>query len=162
LYSLKIDILKHKLESRRQHLARGKGWTELKNDKTKLGISLGAAFTGFIISSASSNDGYRALNTGMKTFDVALQQCGRSEWAVSLDRSMLVVPRNHIYTGRSWVTWESLSEALEKLKQKTLAGMQLGNLEAIVSELKLDSGTLRFLVVWVPKQIEVNKDIGTN
>ena len=73
---LKVDVLKYKLETERRHIARTQGFTTLRKDKKKLGISLGAGVAGLILGGALSKDKYFALNTGIETFDASLQGFG--------------------------------------------------------------------------------------
>lgn len=136
--SLKMDILKSKLEKERRHLAQGRGFTALRKNKAALGISLGAAVARMFIGRALGGNKNSALDGGLRAFDASLQDFGETQWAVSLDRKMLVMPRDQIIAGRSWVTWESFMEALQKLRQNAFAGQQLGKLEAIISVLKQD------------------------
>ena len=62
----------------------------------------------------------------------------------------MVVPRNQITYGLCWATWESLKEAMGRLRQKALDGQNLGNLEAIVSELNQDRQVRRCLRLLPP------------
>lgn len=150
--SLKIDILTSKLEKERRQLARVRGFTAFNKDKKKLGISLVGGLIGMVIMAALNNDHDEApnrdhggasntnndiaLSGGMRVFDSCLQGFGKSKWAVSLDRAMLVVPRDQIVHGRLWVPWESFIAASRNLRAKALAGQHLGDLDAIISELK--------------------------
>jgi len=146
LESLKVDIIRSKLEQERRRVARVRGVTVLKQHKRYLGLSLGLGIAGLVLGRALSGDNDLALSTGLGAFDTALQHFGKSVWAVSLDRTMLVVPRDQTTAGRFWVTWESLNEAMEKLQEGTVAGKRLGDLEAIVSELKRDHPLPRYLL----------------
>jgi len=121
LESLKVDILKSKLEKERRHAARVQGVAAIKQDKGKLGMSLGLGVAGLVLGGALSRDSNFALSTGLGAFDATLQQFGKSLWTVSLDRTTLVVPRDQITAGRFWVTWESLNKAMEKLQKSAYA-----------------------------------------
>jgi len=147
LGSLKVDIVKSKLEKEQRRVARVRGVTALKQDERKLGISLGLGFAGLVLGGALSKDSHSALGAGVGALDASLQKFGKSPWAVSLDREMLVVPTDQITAGRVWVTWESFGEAMENLRKKTLAGEQLGDLEAIVSELMQDHKIQRYPMI---------------
>jgi len=141
---LKIDILKRGLENRTKSLARQAGFKSIARD----GRKLKGGFLG--------RDGPSALAAGMSGFDGALQELGKSKWAVSLDRDLLVVPRNQIAPGRTWVTLESLLLALEELKEKARAGEQFEDLGAIVAEMK--QCRVRFVHLLIVKQLVTRID----
>ncbi len=150
LGSLKVDIVKSKLEKERRHVARVRGVAALQQDERKLGISLGLGVAGLVFGGILGQDGHSALGA----LDASLQKFGKSPWAVSLDREMLVVPRDQITAGQVWVTWESFSEAMENLRKKTLAGEQLGDLEAIISELTQDHEIQRYPLISLDRPTE--------
>ncbi len=82
----------------------------------------------------------------MSGFDGTLQELGKSKWAVSLDGDLLVVSRNQIATGRTWVTLESLLLALGELGVKARAGEQFGTIGAIGAKLKRGYSRLEYLL----------------
>lgn len=52
-------------------------------------------------------------------------------------RYPVVAPRNNITPGQQgWVTWDSIREVLIELELRAKEGACLGNLEAIISELR--------------------------
>jgi hypothetical protein len=145
LESLKIDILKSKLMKAQRDVARLRGITALRQDTRKLGIGLGLGVAGLIFGGVLTKNKYSAASTGLRTVDAFTQELGQSRWAVSLDSKMLVVPTDEVTAGRSWITLDSLSGAMETLKEKALAGEKIGDLEAIVSELRQDRLRLRYV-----------------
>ncbi len=153
--ALKIATLKRRLENRRKSLALQAGATSTK-DRQKLGIGLGvAAAVGMIFGGVIGRDKSSVLSGGVSAFKGTLQGFGESRWAVSLDRDLLVVPDNRISSGRTWVTLESLLQALEELAEKADVGGPLGGVADIISKLKLQQSKLEYLnppmrVVWRP------------
>lgn len=92
-WSLKVDILKSKLEKELRQVARTRGVEAIRMDGKKLGISLGVGVVGLFLGGAMGGDKHSMLNGGLRTFDASLQGFGEAEWAVSLDRKMLIMPR---------------------------------------------------------------------
>ncbi len=144
--SLKMGILTRGLESRRKSLARQAGLKSIARDGKKLGVSLAAAAAGIVLGGVLTRDGLSALTVGMSGFDGALQELGKSKWAVSLDRDLLVIHRNQIAPGRTWVTLESLLLALEDLREKACAGEQFGNIGSVAAKLKQGQSKLDHLL----------------
>jgi len=147
---LKIDILKLGLENRTKSLARQAGFKSIARDGRKLKAGLAAATAGIVLGGFLGRDGPSALIAGMSSFDGALQVLGKSTRAVSLDGDLLVVPRNQITPGRTWVTMGSLLLALEELKEKARAGEQFDNIGAIVAKMK--QGRARLVLLLIVKQ----------
>ncbi len=143
---LKMDILKRGLENRTKSLARQAGFKSIARDGKKLGVSLAAAAAGIVLGGVLTRDGLSALTAGMSGFDGALQELGKSKWAVSLDGDLLVIPRNQIAPGRTWVTLESLLLALGELGVKARAGEQFGTIGAIGAKLKQGHSRLKYLL----------------
>ena len=143
---LKIDILKRGLENRTKSLARQAGFKLIARDGKKLAFGLAAAAAGIVLGGVLTRDGLSALTAGMSGFDGALQELGKSKWAVSLDGDLLVIPRNQIAPGRTWVTLESLFLALGELGVKARAGEQFGTIGAIGAKLKQGYSRLEYLL----------------
>jgi len=143
---LKIDILKRGLENRTKSLARQAGFKLIARDGKKLAFGLAAAAAGIVLGGVLTRDGLSALTAGMSGFDGALQELGKSKWAVSLDGDLLVIPRNQIAPGRTWVTLESLLLALGELGVKARAGEQFGTIGAIGAKLKQGYSRLEYLL----------------
>lgn len=109
---LEISLLRQVLEKRRESVTLQSGVTSAIRDKRKLGIGLGLAVTATILGGAVGNNKYSALNDGLSALRGTLLGFGKSEWAVSLDAELRVLPRNQISAGCSWVTLESLLQIL--------------------------------------------------
>jgi len=154
---LKIDILKLGLENRTKSLARQAGFKSIARDGRKLKAGLAAATAGIVLGGFLGRDGPSALIAGMSSFDGALQVLGKSTRAVSLDGDLLVVPRNQITPGRTWVTMGSLLLALEELKEKARAGEQFDNIGAIVAKMKQSRARLVLLLI-VKQQLGTKTD----
>ncbi len=133
---LKVDILRCGLAKRTKSLARQAGFKSMGRDGKNLGVGLGAAVAGLVLGGVLTGDGLSATVAGISGFNGALQELGKSRWAVSLDPDLLVVPRHKIVPGRTWVTMESLVIALEELREKARTGEQLGNIDTVVGKLK--------------------------
>ncbi len=151
LESVKIDLLKGKLVNEQRDLARRRGVGAQIQDPRNLGIGLAVGLGGLILSALATRDKDLALSTGLRSVDGFTQGLGQSSWVVSLDREMLVAARNQAAPGRFWVTLESFSEALGLLREKALAGEKIGGLEAILSALRQDRRTLRYVLPPAPK-----------
>ncbi len=147
--SLKVDILEARLEEDRRLAAMAQGVRVLQRDQRKRSIPLRSVAAGLLRGAVVGKSVDSALYHSLAALNSSMEQVGASRWAVSLDRDMLVVPRDQIAAERFWVTWESLTEVLRRLRQKALDGKKLGNLAAIVSELKQDR-QLRGCPVWLP------------
>jgi len=151
--SLKVDLLEVKLEEERHHATMAQGSRVLKQNQLKRNITLASAAAGAIIGGISDKSFDSALFTGLSAAHSAMKAAGKSRWAVSLDRRMLVVPRDQITAERFWVTWESLKEAMGRLREKALDGKKLGNLAAIVSELRQDRQVRRCIRLLQPGRV---------
>lgn len=112
---LEVALIRQLIEKQRESLALRAGAHSAFRDKRRLGIGLGRAAVGAILAGATTNDGYSALNAGVSGFRGALLRFGTSEWAVSLDSDVRVVPRNQISAGRNWVKLETLLQGLQRL-----------------------------------------------
>jgi len=133
--SLKIAFLDHRLEAQSRSLARTRGYTSIMRDGKRLGASLGAAAIGLIFGGIVTRDKFAAINAGLSSFDATLQGLGETAWAVSLGKDLRFVPENNITPGKTWVTWESLKSVLARLKKEASQGVELGNLNSVISRL---------------------------
>lgn len=152
----KIDILKRGLENRVKLLARQAGVKSVVTDGRKLKVGLVAATAGIVLGGLLGRDGSSALIAGMSGFDGMLQELGKTKWAASLDRDLVVVPRNGITPGRNWVTLESLLLALEELKEKAYAGEEFENHGAIIAKLK--KGQTSLMRLFLVKHLDTRID----
>ena len=150
LECLKVDVLEARLEEDRRRAAIGQGFRVLKQNQLKRNITLASAAAGAIIGGILDKSIDSAWNTGLVAAHSAIKKSGETAWAVSLDRDMMVVPRDQITAERFWVTWESLKEAMGRLREKALDGKKLGNLAAIVSELRQDRQVRRCIRLLQP------------
>lgn len=141
----KIAILKRGLENRRKSLALEAGVISISRDRQKLGIGLGLTDLGMILGGAVGRDKLSVLNGGVSAFDGVLQGFGESGWAVSLDGELLIVPDNQVSSGRTWVTLDSLQQALEKLAEKGDVDRPLGGITDVISRLKLQQWKLEYI-----------------
>ena len=150
LEAAKMKILKRRLEKRRASLAHQAGLNLIARDRSKLGISLGAAIAGMILGGALGADKLSALSIGISSFDAAVQGLDKTTWAVSLGKDLTVLPKNSITAGKIWVTWKSLKSALAQLEREAFQGVALGNLDSVISRLQARK-ELVYLHSWVPK-----------
>ncbi len=132
---LKVAILKQTLLSRSQSQAIQEGITSVVRDKQKLGLSLGVAVTSMILSGGISKDKFTALKKGISAFNATAQEFGRTRFAVSLDRDLLVIPCDRISAVRKWVTLESLLAVSDELMTEASQGIPLGTLDNILQRL---------------------------
>ena len=143
---LKVDILRWGLAKRTKSLARQAGFKSMGRDGKNLGVGLGAAVAGLVLGGVLTGDGLSATVAGIAGFNGALQELGKSRWAVSLDVDLLFIPRIQIAYGRTWVTLESLLLALDELREKACAGEQFRNIGAIIARLKQGHSRLEYLL----------------
>jgi hypothetical protein len=153
---LKIDILKRGLENRTKSMARQAGFKSITRDRRKMKAGLAAAAAGAFLGGVLAKDRLSAFSYGILGFDGVLQGFGNFDWAVSLDGDLLIVPRNQVTPGRSWVTLESLLLALEKLKERVSAGERLDNISSIVAKMKRSQA--RFVHLLVIEQLLIKTD----
>ncbi len=139
---LEVALVIHLIERRREALALRAGAGSTFRDKKRLGIGLGVAAIGAILAGATTNDGYSALNAGVAGFRGALLGFGTSEWAVSLDADLRVVPRNQISAGRNWVKLEALLQFLERLTDGSdpNVGDRFGSVADVISRIRQKPG----------------------
>ena len=158
---LKMDILRWGLAKRTKSLARQADFKSMGRDGKNLGVGLVAAAAGLVFGGVLTGDGLSAAVAGMSGFDGALQELGKSKWAVSLDGDLLVVPRDQIAPGRTWVTMESLVIALEELREKARNGEQCGNVGSVIEKLKQEHSKLVHLLP-VSQWVAVPRNGGTS
>jgi hypothetical protein len=134
--SLKIGVLERALENKRVSHAKSLGFTAMKRDKGKLGLGLALAISQSFLHRTVTKDKSMALTAAVSGFNDFAQGLGNCRWAVSLDRQFIVVSQDKVFAGHIWVTWESLQNAFEELRQDTTRGEKLGNLDIIIAKLR--------------------------
>jgi len=132
--ALKIDYLQHCLDEQRKKIARRRGFILIFRDREEMRNSLLAIAGGVILGTLITRERPTALQIGMYADDM-LQKLGEARWFVSLSKEVVVAPEDSLLPGRTWVTWESLLEAMKKLKDKVLLGEKLGNLNNVIFRL---------------------------
>ncbi|MDD5095740.1 MAG: hypothetical protein PHV74_15410 [Dehalococcoidia bacterium] len=142
---LKTDILARRLTNLRKSLARQAGFESMGKDGKKLGVGIATALAGLILGGALNRNGLSALAFAMSGLDGAVQELGKSSWAVSLDQDLLVVSRDRLTPERTWVTMESLVVCLKELREKARNGEPCGNLIPMIEKLKLGHSKLDYL-----------------
>jgi len=137
--SLKIDIIKNNLEEQRKSEARQRGLSSLTKDKRAiqagLAVGIGSAIWGGLL----NKDAFSALNTGIAGFDGLVRGLGETRWYVSLANKIVVAPEDRIRPRVNWVTWGSITAALEKLKREALSGERLGNFDSVLMKLRQET-----------------------
>ena len=147
--SFKLDFLMRSLEAQRKAAARSRGATALiENQRMRRGGLLAAA-SGFILGGLVTKDTSSAFGAGMSSFNSLLQGLGETRWAVSLGKMMVVTPEDVIPSVGAWVTLESLKAALAELRQKALAGQELGGLGSLIA--KLSRGRRKLVYLSLPR-----------
>jgi len=134
--SFKIALLNHRLEEQRRSVARTRGYTSIMRDWKSLGASLGVAALDLVVEGVITKDGPTAINAGLSSFDTTLRGLGETAWAVSLGKDLTVLPVDATTSGKTWVTWESLINALAQLEREASQGVGLGTLDSIISRLQ--------------------------
>jgi len=143
--SFKPDFLMHRLEAQMKAAARSRGAAALiENQRMRRGGLLAAA-SGFIFGGLMTKDTSSAFGAGMSSFNSLLQGLGETRWAVSLGKIMVVTPEDVIPSIGAWVTWESLKAALAELRQKALAGQELGDIDSLIAKLSRSRRKLIYL-----------------
>ncbi len=145
--SLKIAAINHQLEKHRKSLARHRGITSIGRDGKRLYAGLGVAVAASLLAGIMTKDKFAAANAGLSGFDGVIQGLGETDWAVSLGRSLTIVPRGSITSERVWVTWDSLKAALVELEGGTLRGDKLGSIDNIISKLQMSKRLVRLNVL---------------
>ena len=133
---LKVSFLVYWLEDQRRSIALSRGYTSVAGDGRKLGASLLSAAGGLILTGAVTRDKFAAMNGGLSSFFATLRGLGDTDWAVSLDKHLTVLPSDNITSEKTWVTWESMKSALSQLEREAQQGACLGSLDSIISRLQ--------------------------
>jgi hypothetical protein len=144
---MKLEILQLVLENRKASQSRSLGFAHMKSDHRKLGLGLALAVSQSLLQAAIHKDGSLAIAAGISGFNHFSQGLGDASWAVSSDTQFIVVPRDKVFPGHRWVTWESLQNALRELKQDTTRGEKLGNLDVVASKLEQNKNKLVYLFI---------------
>ena len=145
--SLKMEFLKYALEKQRKAVARQRGFALLIRDRKKMGTGLAVAVGGSILGGLLAKDKYAALNAGLSGFNGVLQGIGETRWAVSLQKKLVIVPCNAIPAKGTWVTFESLINAIDDLKTEALQGKQLGTLDNFIQRIQQSRRKLIYIVL---------------
>lgn len=143
---LKLKFLDRILEKKRVVQAKDLGFAAVKKDKNKLLLGIASALGQSVLQGVMSKDPSTALEAGISGFDGFLQGLGESKWVVSLDKQFIVVPKDEVFAGHTWVTWETLHSAMEELRQRALVGESLGNLDSIIDKLKHNHSGLMYVL----------------
>lgn len=154
---LKLGVLERALENNRVSQAKQLGFTAMRRDHGKLGIGLALAVGQSLLQGAVSKDKSVALTAGISSLNGFAEGLGDSRWAVSLDRQFIVVPRDKVFSGRVWVTWESLQAAMKELKQRAIGGEELGDLDTIIDKLKHGWSKLVYLLIPVSEETHLGR-----
>jgi hypothetical protein len=137
--SLKIDIIKNCLEEQRRSGARQRGFPLLAKDKQTMQIGLAVGIGSAIWGGLLNKDAFSALNAGIAGFDGLVRGLGETRWYVSLANKIVVAPEDRIRPRVNWVTWGSITAALEKLKREALSGESLGNFDSVLMKLRQET-----------------------
>lgn len=136
--SFKVVFLSHCLERQRRHLARSRGITSVIQNKKGLveGVVMGLA--GLVRGAMISENILTAGAEGLSGFETGLRGLGETSWVLCIEKDLRVWPRKDVATrhGEKLVTWESFSKGLTELGNQALQGVELGDLDSILSKLK--------------------------
>ncbi len=132
----KVRFLTHQLEVKRRSLARDRGVTSIVKNGKGLPAALVITFAATIVTGIISKDKYTAATAGLSGLNGALQGIGETDWAVCLDRQLIVTSRNNITVGRVWFTWDSVMAVLNDLEQAAQNGVHLGDLDKVIVEIR--------------------------
>jgi len=145
--SLKMEFLKHSLEKQREAIARQRGFALLIRDRKKIATGLAVTAGLSILGAVVGKDKDAALNAGLSGLNGVLQGLGETEWAVSLDKELVIVPYKAIPAGGTWVTLESLIAAIDELKTEALQGRRLGTLDNVIQMLQQSRRKLVYIAL---------------
>lgn len=133
---LKIDIIKNNLEENRKSEARQRGFPLLTKDKRTMQAGLAVGIGSAIFGGLLNKDPFSALSAGLAGFDGLVRGLGETKWYVSLTNKITVAPKERISPQVNWVTWESITGALENLKRKARGGERLGDFDSVLIKLR--------------------------
>jgi hypothetical protein len=145
--SLKMEFLKHSLEKQREAIARQRGFALLIRDRKKIATGLAVTAGLSILGAVVGKDKDAALNAGLSGLNGLLQGLGETEWAVSLDKELVIVPYKAIPARGTWVTLESLIAAIDELKREALQGRRLGTLDNVIQMLRQSRRKLVYIAL---------------
>jgi len=97
--------------------------------------SLLVAAGGLILGGLLTGDKFEAVSAAMSGFDGMVQGFGESKWCVLLGKKISIVPEEKIPPQATWISLVSFYRELEKLKDRALAGEELGSLDDLISKL---------------------------
>ena len=143
----KVQFLTYEIDARCHSLALNRGSASITQNGKGLTLVLGIAAAAAIFGGGGNKDRYAALNTGLAGLNGALQGLGKTDWAVRLGKQLVVMPRNNITPGKVWLTWESLRAAFDELEQRAQRGARLGDLDAVIFEVKRSKNLLVYMPV---------------
>ena len=133
--SLKIETLQNCLDEQRKRVASKRGMVSLIRGKEKVSDGLIIAASSFVFGGLITRDIFKALAAGMSGFDGFLQGLGERKWYIVLGKTFSIVPEDSIPPQASWWAFDDFNRELEKLKERALAGEELGNLDDVISKL---------------------------
>ncbi len=136
----KVESMRKMIEGSIKSKARLRGMVSVRKDprllKSSILVTAGASILGGLL----TRDGWGALNSGLSSFDEALQRFGRAEWTVLLGRRIIVAASDSTPTQKPWLAWGILKTALEELQKEASAGEALGNLDDVLHRLEQRQG----------------------
>ena len=133
--SIKVDALQNYLEEQKNSAARDIGISSLIKDRKRVRDSLLVAAGGFILGGLLTRNKFGALTAGMSGFDGMVQGFGESKWYILLGKTISIVPEEKIPPQATWISLGSFYRELEELKDRALAGEELGSLDDLISKL---------------------------
>ncbi len=143
---LKIDVSNQALQDQAKSLSCSEGFRAIVRDGKKRKATLTATAVGAFACAVFGRDGFSALGSGLSVFDRALKGLANSNWAVSLDMDLRIVPQNKITPGYKLVTLSDLL-GLRALKEKAQSAEGFKDLSSIIAALRSETKLLRLLQV---------------
>lgn len=145
--SCKVQFLSYQLEGKRKVLARDRGLASVtKNEKGSL-VVRGLAAAATILIGKMSKDGLIAVNAGLSGLNEALRGLGETDWAVCPGRQLVITSCDNVTPENGWITWDSFKTALSELEERAKKGAQLGNRDAIISELRRSKKLVHIFII---------------
>jgi hypothetical protein len=114
----KVESMRKMIEGSIKSKARLRGMVSVRKDPRLLKSSILVTADASIWGGLLTRDGWGALNSGLSSFDEALQRFGRAEWTVLLGRRIIVAASDSTPIQKSWLAWESLKTDLEELQKE--------------------------------------------